>query len=179
MGLDLIRSLDDSQYRTAVIGESIRPEALPPELRHPIDGRMQGAAFKDNAVIPYAGVRGDQLSDVQRRLLLQLIRTYVGWARDDHAAVKMSEVEAHLEETHFSWMGEIGDEGPFYYRAHSPVVLIEFDHHPGIVFDNVVPSHHHIHTIIRTPNGGDYGADLLRQHHERFDHSRGRHVARG
>jgi hypothetical protein len=31
---------------------------------------------------------------------------------------------------------------------------------------------------MRTPNGGDYGADLLRQHHERFDHSSGNHVAR-
>ncbi len=178
VGLDLIRSLDAAQCRTAVLCESISPEALPPELKHPIDGRMQGAAFKDNAVIPYAGLRGDQLSDVQRRLLLELIRTYVGWAREDHAAVKMSEVEAHLNETHFAWMGATGDEGPFYYRTHSPVVLIEFDHHPGIVFDNLEPSRHHIHTIIRTPNGGDYGADLLRQHHERFDHSHGRHVAR-
>jgi hypothetical protein len=57
-------------------------------------------------------------------------------------------------------------------------VLIEFDHHPGIVFDNLTPSPHHIHSIIRTPNGGDYGTDLLRQHHERFDHSSGRHVRR-
>ena len=30
----------------------------------------------------------------------------------------------------------------------------------------------HIHTLVRTPNGNDYGADLLRQHHERYDHSR-------
>jgi hypothetical protein len=37
---------------------------------------------------------------------------------------------------------------------------------------------HRIHSIIRTPNGGDYGTDLLRQHHERFDHSGGRHVRR-
>jgi hypothetical protein len=27
-----------------------------------------------------------------------------------------------------------------------------------------------VHTVVRTPHGGDYGADLLRQHHERFDH---------
>jgi len=75
-------------------------------------------------------------------------------------------------------MGARDGEGPFYYRAQSPVVLIEFDHHPGIVFDNEQPTRHHIHTIVRTPNGGDYGADLLRQHHERFDHSSGGHVAR-
>jgi hypothetical protein len=177
-GLSLIRSLDAGQRSRAVLRDSIMPDTLPPELNHFIDGRMQAAAFKDNAVIPYAGVRADQLSDAQRSLLLALVRTYVGWARDDHAAVKMSEVEAHLNETYFAWMGASDGDGPFYYRAQSPVVLIEFDHHPGIVFDNVVPSHHHIHTIIRTPNGGDYGADLLRQHHERYDHSSGRHVAR-
>lgn len=123
-------------------------------------------------------MRADALTDAQRRLLLALLGTYVGWARDGHAAVKMTEVEAHLDETHFAWMGATSNEGPFYYRVQSPVVLIEFDHHPGIVFDNVTPSHHHIHTIIRTPNGGDYGADLLRQHHERFDHSGGRHAPR-
>jgi Protein of unknown function (DUF3500). len=70
----------------------------------------------------------------------------------------------------------VADDGPFYYRVQSPVVLIEFDHHPGVAFDNVVPSRNHIHTIIRTPNGGDYGIDLLRQHHERFDHSTGIHM---
>ena len=71
-----------------------------------------------------------------------------------------------------------GDASPFYYRVHSPVVLIEFDHHPGVVFDNLEPSRNHIHTVIRTPNGGDYGADLLRQHHERYDHSTGDHQPR-
>ena len=37
-------------------------------------------------------------------------------------------------------MGAVADEGPFYYRVQSPVVLIEFDHHPGVVFDNLVPA---------------------------------------
>lgn len=177
-GLALVRSLDATQAGKAVLRPSILPADLPPELKDPVDGRMAAAAFKDNAVIPCAGVRADALTDAQRRLLLALLGTYVGWARDGHAAVKMTEVEAHLDETHFAWMGATSNEGPFYYRVQSPVVLIEFDHHPGIVFDNVTPSHHHIHTIIRTPNGGDYGADLLRQHHERFDHSGGRHVSR-
>jgi hypothetical protein len=56
------------------------------------------------------------------------------------------------------------------------VVLIEFDHHPGVAFDNPVPSPNHVHTVVRTPNGGDYGADLLGQHHERFDHTSGTHA---
>ena len=177
-GLALLRSLDATQAVEAVLRPSILPADLPPELKDPVDGRMAAAAFKDNAVIPYAGVRADALTDAQRRLLVALVGTYVGWARDGHAVVKMTEVEVHLDETYFAWMGATSKEGPFYYRVQSPVVLIEFDHHPGVVFDNVTPSQHHIHTIIRTPNGGDYGADLLRQHHERFDHSGGRHMPR-
>jgi len=177
-GLALIRSLDAGQAAKAVLAPSVLPEDLPPELKHGNDGRMAAGAFQDNAVVPYAGIRADALSDSQRRLLLKLVGTYVHWARDGHAQVKMSEVEAHLDETRFAWIGGTGDYGPFYYRVQSPVVLIEFDHHSGVVFDNVVPTHHHIHTVMRTPNGNDYGADLLRQHHERFDHSNGQHVAR-
>lgn len=148
---------------------------LPTELQHPVDGRMVAGAFKDNAVITREGLSGDDMTEAQRQLLTDVVAAYVGWADDPHAAVKMAEVVAHLNETSFSWMGSRSDNGPFYYRVQSPVVLIEFDHHPGVVFDNLVPSENHIHSILRTPNGGDDGADLLRQHYERFDHSHGSH----
>jgi rhodanese-related sulfurtransferase len=32
-------------------------------------------------------------------------------------------------------------------------------HTPGIVYDNDTPSRDHIHTVVRTPNGNDYGKD--------------------
>jgi Protein of unknown function (DUF3500) len=50
-------------------------------------------------------------------------------------------------------------------------VLIEFDHQPGIVYANNEPTRDHIHTVVRTPNGNDYGKDLLRQHYAQRDHS--------
>ena len=89
--------------------------------------------------------------------------------------MRAADVDAQLDETWFAWFGGTGDEDPFYYRIHSPVVLVEFDHHPGVVFDNREPSHHHIHTIVRTPNGGDYGADLLARHHAAHDQRGGGH----
>ncbi|MDD9927397.1 MAG: DUF3500 domain-containing protein [Rhodospirillaceae bacterium] len=174
-GLDMIRSLEEGQAAQAVLRPSIHPDDLPEDMQHPFDGRMVGGAFKDNARIDYEGIRGSDLSDAQRRLLVSLVSTYVGWSAEGHAGVKMQEVQEYLDETCFSWMGATGDGGPFYYRVHSPVALIEFDHHPGVVFDNKVPSPHHVHSLIRAPNGGDYGVDLLRQHHERFDHSHGDH----
>ena len=30
-----------------------------------------------------------------------------------------------------------------------------------------VPGKIHVHTVVRTPNGNDYGKDLLRQHYEK------------
>ena len=177
-GFDLMRSLGDAQAATAILRLSIHPDDLPPELQHPAHGRMRAGAFQDNARIGYEGVAGADLSDAQRKLLLLLIATYVGWTSDGHAEVWMRKVDAYLDETYFAWMGATDPEGPFYYRVQSPVVLIEFDHHPGVVFDNNIPSRNHIHTVVRMPNAGDYGVDLLRQHYDRFDHSSGRHVER-
>jgi len=178
LGLDLIRSFDTTQRGRAIIHPSIHPDDIPVHLQNGFDGRIAGGAFHDNLVAPYQGVAGADMTDGQRRILVALAGTYVGWAGDGHTEVRMSEVTAHLDETWFSWYGQFGDESPFYYRVHSPVILIEFDHHPGVAFDNEVPSRHHVHTVVRTPNGGDYGADLLAQHHEQFDHRDGDHRPR-
>jgi len=51
---------------------------------------------------------------------------------------------------------------PFYYKIHSPVVMLEFDHHSGVFLTNDEPRKCHVHTIARTPNGNDYGRELLR-----------------
>jgi hypothetical protein len=63
----------------------------------------------------------------------------------------------------------------FYYRIHSPVVLIEFDHQSpaGLrhLYPPGVPFSEHVHTVVRTPNGNDYGKDLLRLHYQKHPHS--------
>ena len=62
-------------------------------------------------------------------------------------------------------MGETGADSVFYYRIHSLVVLIEFDHQLPVALDGPkLPTREHVHTVVRTPNGNDYGKDLLRQH---------------
>jgi hypothetical protein len=159
-GLALIRALDAEQRATAIVAPTVPREVFT-------------TAFRDNFELGYAGIRHAALSTAQQERLLGLVELYVGRMRPGHAAVKMAEVRQHLAETHFAWMGGYGDESVFYYRIHSPVLLVEFDHLPGIALDNDEPSRHHIHTVVRTPNGNDYGMDLLRQHRERFDHAHG------
>jgi hypothetical protein len=169
-GLAMMRSLSDEQARTAVLYPSALPADLPPERSVPIDGQMMACAFRDNRRLEYEGLRADAMSDGQRRLLRDLIETYVGRVRDGHAKIRMDEVTRHFDETHFCWIGGADDVSPFYYKVQSPVILIEFDHEPGVVFANDYPTRHHVHTVVRTPNGNDYGIDLLRQHYELAGH---------
>jgi hypothetical protein len=95
---------------------------------------------------------------------VRLIDDYVGYMRPGHAELRRDEVKRHLEDTHFAWMGGYEGQKPFYYRIHSPVILIEFNHMPGISLIGDEPSRNHVHTVVRTPNGNDYGKDLLRHH---------------
>lgn len=152
-GLQLAQSLTTAQAASAIVGSETPDEIIV-------------GAFHDNMRLDYEGIAGAELTPAQREQLLHLIEVYVGRLRHDHAEVKMAEVKAHLDETHFSWRGGREDDSVFYYRVHSPVVLIEFDHQAGIALDNDQANRNHIHTVVRTPNGNDYGKDLLRQHYE-------------
>jgi hypothetical protein len=165
-GLALMRALSTEQQARATLGRD-----LPIELFT--------AAFRDNFEMKYEGLRYDDLSRPQQERLLDLLNVYVGRIRPGHAAIRLDEVKRHLDQTWFAWMGGTDEASVFYYRIHSPVILVEFDHQRGIALDNDQPSRDHIHTVVRTPNGNDYGRDLLRQHYERFDHARGAHDARG
>jgi hypothetical protein len=158
VGLVMMRRLTSEQQAKAIIGTNL-------------PGELLTAAYKDNIRMPYEGIRYDELSSDQQGVLRDLIRLYLNRTRPGHAEIWLAEAFHHLRETHFSWIGAHDDHGPFYYRIYSPVVLIEFDHQPGIVYANDEPTRDHIHTIVRTPNGNDYGKDLLRQHYARHDHS--------
>lgn len=159
VGQELFDTLTGSQRERAVIGD-----VLPPDLF--------AGAFRDNYELAFQGLPFSDLSSAQAELAAEMVGLYVGRAGEGHARVRTAEVLAHREETYFSWIGDGGRDSAFYYRVHSPVILVEFEHQAGVMFDNDVPTRRHIHTVVRTPNGNDYGIDLLRQHHERF-HRRG------
>jgi len=140
------------------------------EHQHVNEGRIQGGALRDNVQLPYEGLSAAVLAPRQQAQLLELIEVYVGRMQSDHEHVRMAEIRQQLDRTHVAWTGGVDDDSTFYYRIHSPVLLIEFDHLRGIALDNDEPARTHIHTVMRTPNGNDYGKDVLRQHYARFPH---------
>jgi hypothetical protein len=163
-GLAMVQGLSAAQRRKAVI-----------QLSKAGNNNLT-EAFKDNVVLDYAGVPVSELAAAQKRQLVELVALYVGNMDDGHARVKMQEVEKHLEATRFAWIGGTEPESVFYYRIHSPVVLIEFDHQrPANLRSQAAepdkPTREHIHVVVRTPNGNDYGKDLLRQHYLSHKHA--------
>jgi len=160
-GHALMRALSAEARQQATIGMELPWEVF-------------AGAYNDNRHIEPVGIRYKDLPQEGRERLEALLATYVGYIRPGHSELRWAEARRHLGDTLFAWIGPFDDTSPFYYRILSPVILVEFDHQPGIVFDNDKPSRDHIHTLVRTPNGKDYGKDLLRQHYlqwHRDDHA--------
>jgi hypothetical protein len=163
MGLAFVNALAEEQRSRAILQVS------------KAGNHNVSEAFKDNVVLDYAGIPASALTTAQQAQLVDLVHEFVRAMPEGHAAVKMADVRRHIGQTHFAWIGGTSPDSVFYYRIHSPVILIEFDHQRPVglrvqATDPNVPDRDHIHVVIRTPNGNDYGKDLLRQHYERGSH---------
>jgi hypothetical protein len=161
-GLALINALSEQQRGQAVLSVS------------KTGNNNVGEAFRDNVVLDYKGLKASSMTPPQRKQLVELIHEYVSNMKEGHARVRMDEVRKHIDNTWFAWIGETKPDSIFYYRIHSPVILIEFDHQTPAGLRHIhtpgKPNREHVHAVVRTPNGNDYGKDLLRQHYEKHPH---------
>jgi hypothetical protein len=163
-GLEMLQALSDAQRQQAILSFS------------KTGNNNLTEAFKDNVILNYVGLRANDLTTPARRRLRELIHLYVSNMDDGHTRVKMDDVDRHLDNTWFSWIGGTKPDSAFYYRIQSPVILVEFDHQrpanlAKFAADPKMPTQQHIHCVVRTPNGNDYGKDLLRQHYLTHPHS--------
>ena len=92
-GLELVRALPGVHQQKAILNFS------------KTGNNNLTEAFKDNVVLEYAGIQAKDLESSSRRQLRDLVQLYVSNMDDGHARVKMSEVEKHIENTCFAWVG--------------------------------------------------------------------------
>ena len=141
-GLALLKSLDETQRKQAVLDYRVADLVLGP-------GR-------DGKTIVPEGVKASALNAAQRRLLLDVVKAWVGIVNDDAAKLRMKEIEAGLDETYFAWSGpttgEAGKNIAAYYRIQGPKLVIEFAPQSMRGDDPTL----HVHTIYRDPTN-DYG----------------------
>ncbi|MCJ2049470.1 DUF3500 domain-containing protein [Methylobacterium sp. J-070] len=130
----LLDTLDKQQRGWAIIG-------------HPVSELALGPGRDGETMLP-VGVKGSTLTSRQRDMLFDLINEWVGILNDVHAAPRLAEIRAALDETYFAWSGPTtckpDRNGTSYFRVQGPKLFIEFSpQEPG--GDLTM----HVHTIYR------------------------------
>ncbi|HWC80377.1 MAG TPA: DUF3500 domain-containing protein [Pseudonocardiaceae bacterium] len=163
LGTDLMAALPVAQRRAAVVHERMVDPAMPAGRVHPGDERHLGGAFQDNRIIPVEGIPAAEMPVAAQRIALAILESFGSLLPEGPRTARMREIREHLGETWFSWIGGHEPGEVFYYRVQSPVVIAELDHHCGVFLDYDTPKTFHIHTVLRTPHGNDYGRAWVRQ----------------
>ncbi|KAI0903255.1 hypothetical protein F4823DRAFT_568888 [Ustulina deusta] len=163
LGLQLMQSLSAEAQAKARVYRLMKDPAMPKGRWNHDDQRQLCGAYRDNRVVPYEGVTVSSLGDEQQGLVVKIIEQYLLYLPAKARELRLHDVKAVFDETYFSWIGGNGDDDAFYFRIQSPVIIVEFDHHSGVFLTNGAPAKFHIHTVLRTPNAGDYGWALRGQ----------------
>ena len=137
----MLESLSDDQKIKAV-------------LDYEVDDLVYGPGGTGGPLLP-EGIKGSELAEVQKDLLLDLIGEWAGIVNDSWAGPRMAEIEDGVDETWFAWSGPLTHEpdrnGSSYYRIQGPHLIIEFAPQ-GVGGDKTM----HVHTVYRDPTN-DYG----------------------
>jgi Protein of unknown function (DUF3500) len=144
---DLLNSLDEEQYRQAIIEHDVSELVLGPGH----DGEMPAPV----------GVKASAMDQRQRLVLMDLISQWACIVNDIYAAPRLVEIKATLDDTYFAWSGPTTHEpernGASYFRVQGPKVFIEFSpQQPGGDLTQ------HVHTIYRDPTNAYGRASIAR-----------------
>ncbi|OUM44873.1 DUF3500 domain-containing protein [Arthrobacter sedimenti] len=156
-------ALPENLREKATVYEAMVDPAMPEGRIHPGDERHLGGCFQDNRVIPYEGIRVPDMPAQAREVLDAVVEDFIAYLPDGPRAARRREIQENYGESFFSWIGGWEGQEPFYFRLQSPVVVLELDHHTGVFLSNDEPAPFHMHTVVRTPNGNDYGRELVKQ----------------
>lgn len=184
LGLKVMQSLSAEQQQKAQIFKNMRDEGMKQVYGNsnndetkrdelitdtwgPDDQRHRCGAFRDNRIVPYEGVIVSTLEPSQQDLILSICHEFLLYHPTRTRQLRLEQIKQYFGETYFCWIGGFGDDDAFYFRIQSPVILVEFDHHSGVFLTNKEPAKYHTHTIVRTPNAGDYG-QAIRQGDEKL-----------
>jgi hypothetical protein len=150
-GFALLHSLTDSQKGKAIISTNAPSEIITRASRKAMIENVQGILYSE-------------LTTVQQKLMLQLLRLYIHRYKEPFASKMMKDIEdAGFNNLRFAWAGaqQPGVGNPHYYRIQSPAIIIEYD--------NTQNNANHVHTVVRDLKN-DFGGDQLLKHYQHTKH---------
>jgi len=144
-GIEFMVSLTDAQQKIARIHDVVADDVF--------EGPGRRASLAK-----FEGLKADELSVDQMRLLRALVDEYVGNVDFDSAQAQLDLINAAgWDELWFSWRGPVDPHGEFYFRVHGPRLLIEYNRQ----------NPNHDHSVMRDPMN-DYGEDWLGHHYREY-----------
>lgn len=161
LGLELMQSLPNELKEAAQVYKLMNDPKMPPGRWNRDDQRHMCGAYRDNRVVPYEGILVSSMPVPQQMIVGRILAEYLLYLPGQARTMQLSTAQSFFEETYFCWIGGYSANDAFYYRIQSPVIIVEFDHHSGVFLTNSEPAKFHIHTLLRIPNGGDYGRALI------------------
>ncbi|NVB79255.1 MAG: DUF3500 domain-containing protein [Kofleriaceae bacterium] len=150
LGLQLLSSLDDERRRVAVYTATAPDDIL---------------TGPDTVLGELPGLAVGRMTSAQRASFAALLDELLATLPPELAARERALIAAHdIERVTFTWAGAASRELPHYFRLSGPTFLYEFD--------NTQEQATHVHTVwhARSPAGGDFGTDLLREHYRNHPH---------
>lgn len=116
------------------------------------------------------GLKGSDLTEEQKQLLLKVIGNWVGLAGDATASANLAAIEATLDDTYVNWSGattyDVSSGNGIYFQISGPDVYVEFSSQQGSAGADITglstSGWGHVHTIYRDPNN-DYGGSVTQQ----------------
>jgi hypothetical protein len=144
MGFALINSLSEDQRKKAIFSETALPEIVTSNNVRATTLDPKGISYND-------------LSEDQKKQLMQLLDVYVGnyvFGFSDKLMAKIK--KAGIENLSFAWAGSLQAGVANYYRIQGPMLLIEYD--------NTQNNANHVHTAVRDLTN-DFAEDILREHY--------------
>lgn len=173
LGFELLLGLPDPMRKTAVI-HSVAPADYATR-QVPRVGKVEYPDYVDLGMPGYRltdadrealkfernrprGVCGSEMPAAQRRVLVDIVESFVGRMPDEVADRHLRQLNpGGLTDLWFCWAGGQESGTSHYYRVQGSGLLIEFD--------NAIDSGNHIHSVWRDLTN-DLGHELLLSHHE-------------
>lgn len=132
---------------------SLNPEQRKQAIRGAQPINILAGPGEFGAVIAPEGIRGSELTQAQKRLLLAVVEARVGHFNDRDAKVKMTSVQRAIDDTYFGWWGPASPAGAAYFRVTGPQIVLEYG--PQSLRGGAYTEH--AHNMYRDPTN-DYGS---------------------
>ena len=145
----LVQEFSDEQRKIAII-ETTAPKDI-----------INGPGRTASRLEPL-GLAATEMTNAQRRMLMQMVRTYVFNLRPELAREDLKKIrESGVQNLSFAWAGSTEVGQGHYYRVQGPSFILEYD--------NTQNDANHIHCVWRDFEN-DFGEDLLQKHYAEDPH---------